>query len=107
MPDPARRPAQRKLAVVYGIVQTHNGWITVDSQPGRGSRFEIFLPAVEQTVADETPMPPVRLAELQGDGARILLVEDEPAGCCRKTGAKPLEVSICSGNKPIQPSENA
>jgi signal transduction histidine kinase len=32
------------LSVSYGIVREHGGWIAVDSAPGRGSRFSIFLP---------------------------------------------------------------
>ena len=32
------------LSVVYGIIQSHEGWITVDSSPGKGTRFDIFLP---------------------------------------------------------------
>ncbi|HET7788312.1 MAG TPA: HAMP domain-containing sensor histidine kinase [Myxococcales bacterium] len=33
------------LSVAYGIVKEHKGWIQVDSAPGNGSRFSIFLPA--------------------------------------------------------------
>ncbi|HVR63849.1 MAG TPA: HAMP domain-containing sensor histidine kinase [Polyangia bacterium] len=33
------------LSVAYGIARDHGGWIAVDSQPGQGSRFSLFLPA--------------------------------------------------------------
>jgi signal transduction histidine kinase len=33
------------LSVSYGIVRDHGGWIAVDTAPGKGSRFSVFLPA--------------------------------------------------------------
>ncbi len=37
------------LAVIYGIVEQHNGWIDVESKKGKGSEFKVFLPALENT----------------------------------------------------------
>jgi signal transduction histidine kinase len=34
------------LSVVEGIAKEHRGWVTADSEPGRGSRFEIYLPLI-------------------------------------------------------------
>jgi len=63
------------LATVYGIVQQHRGWVTVDSTPGRGTTFHVHLPVsdtmVRPVVAKETPSP------ARGRGETILLVEDE------------------------------
>jgi len=63
------------LSMVYGIVRQSGGHIVVDSAPGKGSRFQLFLPLVEQPVSSgasrTSELPPAR-----GKG-NILLVEDE------------------------------
>jgi PAS domain S-box-containing protein len=59
------------LATVYGIVKQSKGQITVYSQPGCGSIFEIYLPRVEEPVAE-----PLRRASAKGSET-ILLVDDE------------------------------
>lgn len=66
------------LAVVYGIVKQHEGWINVYSEPGQGSIFKVYLPACSVHLEDE-PEEKVLLQKLQGNGERILLVEDEEA----------------------------
>ncbi|HHL40320.1 MAG TPA: hybrid sensor histidine kinase/response regulator [Deltaproteobacteria bacterium] len=70
------RGAGLGLSVVYGIVKRHNGWINVESEPGRGSLFSIYLPASFEQVEDTTAQE-VSLRDLKGGGERVLLVEDE------------------------------
>ena len=61
------------MAAVYGIIRNHDGWITVDSELGKGTRIVIYLPAAEVTVKDKTkPESDV----VSGTGT-VLLVEDE------------------------------
>ncbi len=63
------------LATVYGVVQRHGGRIEVDSEVGRGTIFEIFLPRTLQplTAVDDSP---VDAEPLQGAGESLLLVDD-------------------------------
>jgi signal transduction histidine kinase len=63
------------LATVYGIVKQSEGYIQVDSETGRGSRFSIYLPRV---AAASAPVVPAAEAPAAPRGAgTILVVEDE------------------------------
>jgi PAS domain S-box-containing protein len=64
------------LATVYGIVKQSQGSIWVYSEPGRGTTFKIYLPAVGGSACPLAP-PQVLMAALQGTET-VLLVEDQP-----------------------------
>jgi two-component system cell cycle sensor histidine kinase/response regulator CckA len=64
------------LAVVYGIVATHRGFIDVKSVVGGGTTFEIFLPMTERK-DDKQPEKAVTSTLPEGRGT-ILVVDDEP-----------------------------
>ncbi len=64
------------MAVVHGIVKNHDGAITVESEVGRGTTFEIYLPRV-QGFPTAQGLPRADRPSAQGRG-RILYVDDEP-----------------------------
>jgi len=64
------------LPVVYGIVKESGGFVTVSSEPGRGTEFRIYLPAAEGAPA---PAPASEDGPVRGGAETILLAEDEPA----------------------------
>lgn len=63
------------LSTVYGIVQQAGGRIHVDSEPGKGSRFDVHLPiCFPEKAAVPEKIPPTKSSQFKGT---ILLVEDE------------------------------
>ena len=63
------------LSTVYGIVKQSGGNISVYSEPGHGTTFKIYLPAVQQP--SETAEPSTGKARPPGGSETILLAEDE------------------------------
>ena len=63
------------LSTVLGIIKSHGGFVNVYSEPGNGTSFKVYLPAVEgmETITPEE-LPPQR-----GHGELILVVDDEVA----------------------------
>lgn len=62
------------LAVVWGTVKDSGGFVDVISQPGRGTRFDLYLNATTAPVASQTPHPP--LDHYLGRGEHVLFVDD-------------------------------
>jgi PAS domain S-box-containing protein len=60
------------LATVRGIVQQHHGWVEVESTPGKGSTFRVYLPALAAR------QPSQVRADIVRGSATILTVEDDP-----------------------------
>ena len=65
------------LATVYGIAKQHEGWVEVQSQPGQGSTFQVFIPAC--TVETEAGPVLQRQEAMHRGSETILVVEDEAA----------------------------
>ncbi|MBK9990782.1 MAG: response regulator [Verrucomicrobia bacterium] len=65
------------LAVVHGIVQSHEGMIGVESTPGKGTTFTLYFPAVQAITT------PVNVSKNNGhpdgDGQTVLIIDDEPS----------------------------
>ena len=65
------------LPMVYGIVRQNHGCVDVESHPGQGTTFKIYLPRVEAAV--EAPEARMNLAAKLEGSETILVVEDEEA----------------------------
>ena len=63
------------LAMAYGIMQQHNGWIEVESEPGKGATFYLYLPIFEGKV--DSAKKPSLVETVPGGNEQILLVDDE------------------------------
>jgi PAS domain S-box-containing protein len=65
------------LSMVAGILKSHGGFVQVESEPGRGSKFHLFFPAFPEPTplaVRDNPTNQVR----RGEGEGILLIDDEP-----------------------------
>jgi CheY-like chemotaxis protein len=68
------------LAIVHTIVKGHGGFLTVESDVGKGTTFNIYLPA-DPAVRTIASLPPFHSEAPRGDGELILVADDEFAIC--------------------------
>ncbi len=66
------------LAVIYGIIKQHNGWIDVESEPGAGSTFHVYLPVCKEATEAITPEKS-QTRTTANRSAKILILEDDTA----------------------------
>ncbi len=98
---PVGRGTGLGLSVVQGIVQQHDGMVGVYSEPGHGTTFRIYLPAIPAPTGERDPAAPAGpvFAADVGAGVTVLLAEDDPAvrrvacGVLRSHSYQVLEVS--------------
>ena len=67
------------LSTVYGIVKQSQGYIFVNSEPGKGSRFEVFLPRAGESPGEDADKPAAAaVGKPGGNELVVLVVEDDP-----------------------------
>jgi two-component system cell cycle sensor histidine kinase/response regulator CckA len=66
------------LATVYGVVKQHDGWVEVETEAGKGSRFKILVPVTDEPAIEEEPKPEPAPRRM-GSGRTVLVVEDDPS----------------------------
>ncbi|MGV3756082.1 MAG: PAS domain S-box protein [Verrucomicrobiota bacterium] len=65
------------LSTVMGIVKSHHGYLRINSEPGKGAEFLVYLPAVKDVLPAAEAMEKAALP--QGEGELVMVVDDEPA----------------------------
>ena len=65
------------LSMVYGIIKHHDGYINVYSEPGQGTTFKIYLPQLQATAEEVSP---VDIQPFEKGTETVLLAEDETRG---------------------------
>jgi len=63
------------LSITHGIIEEHNGTVSVSSQPNKGTTFTVSFPIAEKFVQAESESP---LKIRHGKGQKVLIVDDEP-----------------------------
>jgi two-component system cell cycle sensor histidine kinase/response regulator CckA len=87
------------LSVVYGIIKSHDGVICVESEPGQGSTFRVYIPTINAAHEEKN----IQIDEVMPGGSeRIMLVDDETAlTAIFKSQLEDLGYSVDAHNDPL------
>lgn len=93
------------LSVVHGIIQSHDGCITVESEVGRGTTFHIYLPAVTSEAKTEEAFAPGESPHSRGE--RVLYVDDDPSvGQFVRQALEMLDYDVSVFTHPVEALEH-
>ena len=92
------------LAVVWGTVEDHKGYIDVESRADKGTTFYLYFPISTEEIKKESA--PLNLEKIQGNGERILVVDDQ--GSVRTIATRQLQrlnyspIAVNSGEAAVE-----
>ncbi len=96
------------MALVWGTIQDHNGYIHLNSTPGVGTTFELYLPITREEVRDD--VEPINIDACLANGEKVLVVDDinyqrEIASCMlQKLGY--VTDAVASGEEAVEYIQN-
>lgn len=88
------------LAIVHGIIRGHNGSLSVESEPGKGSAFHCYFPVIEER--DKNIGHNIEFKNIGTGDERILLVDDEPMileVCSEALGSMGYRLTTCEESR--------
>ena len=95
------------LSMIYGIITQNGGFVHVDSHPGRGTRFDIYLPRFSGQIDTQSSGYHPTIMH-RGQGETILLVEDEHSVLeLAETVLQSLGYRVLATNHPLEAAELA
>ncbi|MFH1491555.1 MAG: response regulator [Pseudomonadota bacterium] len=62
------------MAVVWGTVKDHNGYIDIESEEGKGTTFRLYFPSTRKAITREEPQ--ITMGKVMGKGESVLVVDD-------------------------------
>ncbi len=77
------------MAMVYGLMKQHGGYVGIDSEPGVGTTIALYFPVAKGGTVVSAPRPTTAGGEVRAGTETILYVEDQDA--LRRTGSRILE----------------
>lgn len=66
------------LAVVHGIVRSHRGAVMVESSPGKGALFTVYLPLLDENYRQQMASAGIAASGQEKEKKQVLLIDDEP-----------------------------
>jgi two-component system, cell cycle sensor histidine kinase and response regulator CckA len=99
------------LATVYGIVQQHNGFLHVYSEPNHGSLFRLYLPAMEDARTEQTSTNSETPSRPMSGGTETILLADDHESIREMTrqtlvGLGYRVLAACDGEEALRLCEN-